>query len=107
MIPTRSKIQDQYAIESDSVYRFLDTHLELSDLLLEAAEQIQAYFPDSQRYLEVDIDPETTEVKLLLSIEPQFDFDEAVNRLEQFEQDWWLDNFNRAESRLTIILAYL
>ena len=106
MIPTRSKIQDQYAIESDSVYRFLDTHLELSDLLLEAAEQIRADFPQASRRLEAYVDPETGHEQLIAYVGTNLDFDDFMNSLEQFRQDWWLDNPGRAQSNLSIIPEY-
>lgn len=71
------------------VLQFLEQYPFLVPVLLEAPEKIRHYFPDSQLFLEVSIDPEIIDyVQLVLSILMKLDPDEAVDRLHQLDKDW-------------------
>ena len=64
-------------------------HPFLVPVLLDAPEKIRQYFPDSQLFLEVFIDPESTDwVQLLLSIGVKLHPYDAVARLHQLDNDW-------------------
>jgi hypothetical protein len=89
-------------VDEARVLDFLDAHQGLDKLLLEAYEHIHAYFPDSQNRLEVITDPELGYQQLLVTIITPSNVDEAMDRLDLFRNDWWLDNLWRANEKLLI-----
>ncbi len=89
-------------VDEERVDDFLKTHPGLDKLLLDAYEQIHAYFPESRNLLEVITDPELGYQQLLVTIMTHCDINEAMNRLDSFRNDWWLDNLRRAEEKLLI-----
>ena len=96
--------QTDYYVRTDKarVDEFLKRHPGLDNLLLEAYEQIHAYFPESRNLLEVITDPELGYQQLLVTVMTPCDIDEAMNRLDTFRDDWWLDNLWRADEKLLI-----
>ena len=89
--------------EREEVLWFLERYPFLVPLLLEAYYEIEKYFPHSQVFLEVVTDPEAIDdYQLIAFIATNFGPDEAVDRLEQFDEDWWLDALNRAQGKLCI-----
>jgi hypothetical protein len=89
------------------VLRFLERFPFLVSLLLEAHGQVENYFPRSPVSLEVVADPEVADdCQLVLSIATDFAPDEAVDRLERFDEDWWLDALDRAQGKLCINVEF-
>ncbi|MBD2388103.1 hypothetical protein [Cylindrospermum sp. FACHB-282] len=88
------KISQIYTIEDTFVVgRFLHKHSTLIDVLLEAHPQIRKYFPLEKLRLKLYVDPESPQwEKLVLSIcaTPE-SVDEALNKLDEFDQEWWID----------------
>ena len=86
---------------------FLERYPFLVSLLLEAREKIGDYFPYSQAFLEVVTDPEATDdSQLVLFIATNLDPDEADERLEQRDEEWWLDSLGRAQGKLCIDVEF-
>ncbi len=93
--------------ERTEVLEFLDKHPFLVPVLLEAPEKIRHYFPDSQLFLEVFIDPESIDwVQLILSILMKLDPHEAVARLNKLDCDWGLHNSYDVRSNFFTTLEY-
>ncbi len=90
------------------VLQFLEQYPFLISVLLEAPEKIRHYFPDSQLFLEVSIDPEITDyAQMVLSILMNLDPYNAVARLNQLDMDWWLNNTSHEVRRqLFTLLEY-
>jgi hypothetical protein len=96
-------LQELYRVQDDkTVIAFLNDNPELSPLLLETYSQIAIYFHDPQCYLELLSDPEINLKQLLLSIVTHLNLDEAIQKLDEFREDWWLDNLPRAQGKLLI-----
>jgi len=75
----------------------------LVPLLLEAYDTIADYFPGSPVFLDFVADPEATEDDQLVAfIATDFSPDEALDRLDQFDDGWWLAALERAEGKLCI-----
>ncbi len=75
--------------EQAKIYEFLDQHPFLVPVLLEAPDKIRHYFPDSQLFLEVLVDPESIDwIQLALSILVKIHPHEAVSRLHQLDDNW-------------------
>ena len=87
---------------------FLREHSFLSKLLLEAYQTIKKYFGQGvELALEVYADPEDGNRELLLLIRTDKPAAEALPILDRFDEEWWIDNFDRAEGLLTIKLEYV
>ena len=93
--------------EREKVIKFLERNRFLSSLLLEAYFKISNYFPGSSLFLEVDNDPEVTmSEQLLVFIATNLSPSEVLCKLKQFDEDWWLDNLDRAQMKLCINLEF-
>ncbi|MDI6792306.1 MAG: hypothetical protein QME81_05485 [bacterium] len=101
-------LEQLYAFrERGEVLWFLERYPFLGSLLLEASGKIGSYFPDSQLFLEVFTDPETiNNYQLVISIATNLAPNEAVERLEWFDEDWWLDALDRAQEKLCINVEF-
>ncbi len=87
---------------------FLDTHPALTPLLLEGYPVVKKYFPQSRIALRVTCDPDALEwCELLAAIDPGCLPPEALDRYEQFKQNWWLAARHRTGQSLVIIVQYL
>lgn len=91
------------------VLRFLDVHPFLVPLLLEAYTKIGKYFgPYPQVFLEVISDPEATDDRQLFAfIGTRLSPDEALDGLERFDEEWWLDTLDEAQGELCIDVEFL
>lgn len=89
-----SKISFFYRVENViDVHRFLQKHSNLIDVLLEAHPQIRKYFPSEKLRLKLYVDPESPQwEKLVLSIcaSPE-SVDQALNQLDELDENWWID----------------
>lgn len=68
-------------------------HQSLVDILLKAHQEVRKYFPSEKLRLKLSVDPESPQwEKLLLSIysSPEY-VDEALNKLDEFDQKWWIE----------------
>lgn len=94
--------------EPNEVWEFLAKYPFIMPVLLEAPDKIKHYFPDSKLFLEVVPDPEIIDwVSLVLSIHTTLDPDDAVDRQNQLDTDWWLNNTSHEVRRkLFTLLEY-
>ncbi len=85
---------------------FLDSCPELYPVLIEACRKLVLYFPESKRKLILRYDPDSHEENSYLSlrISANLPFEEAIESLNKFESDWWIDNYYRAKDKLVINL---
>jgi hypothetical protein len=75
----------------------------LVSLLIEASSHISDYFPGSQLFLEVVSDPETGgEGQLVVFVATSFLPQEALDRLDQLDEEWWLGALDRGQGKLCI-----
>lgn len=104
-----SKISKFYTIENIlDVNRFLENHANLIDVMLEAYPQIRKYFPTEKLRLKLYIDPESSEWEyLIISICVSSEsVDEALNQLEEFDENWWIDASSGVAVNLCIHLDF-
>jgi hypothetical protein len=89
------------------ILQFLENYDFLIPVLLEAPDKICHYFPDTQLFLECVTDPEGIDDDMLeLAISMNLDPDEAVDKLNKFQDDWWLNLSNKIRQPLCPILEY-
>jgi hypothetical protein len=103
-----------YSLQGSYIFRksarineFLLRNPFLVNLLKKAANHIKTYFRDVETYLEV-VDsfdmPESNQ--LVASISTSLSPEEALGRLEQFDDKWWLDAVPQAQGKLCIKLEF-
>jgi len=97
-------IESLYSLKGKTaVIQFLDKYSFLIPLLLEAREEIYAYFPNPEPSLEVIADPEAEgDYQLLASISTSLGAEDAYRRLKEFDRAWWLDELGRSQGLLCI-----
>ncbi len=109
MLRVFSKIENFYSFRNRlEIFEFLRNHLFLIPLLQEAPNQITKYFGTSlQLILEVITDPEATEDhELILFIHTDLSPDEALDKLEQLDENWWLDASVNADGKLCVHVEF-
>lgn len=81
----------------------------LVDLLLEIPAQIRRIFGKEQKLiLSFWLDPEDpTWHHVQVLVPTKFKAGKSVELMDKFDWEWWLDNMNRAESKLTISTEYV
>ena len=89
--------------EPEKVQNFLEENKFLVPLLLTAYTHIQEHFPGSAVRLKMD---EEDQSQLIASIITNRSPDDAFQRLEQFDEQWWLDALDKAEMKLTISVEF-
>jgi hypothetical protein len=92
----------------EEVSEFLEAHPFLVPLLEEVHEKIAQYFgPTSEVVLEVVTDPEAVDDRELFAfIRTSLPPDEALGKLDRLDQEWWLDESDRAENNLCIHVEF-
>ncbi len=89
------------------IYEFLSDNVYLIPQVVEAHKKIKEYFPSSDLVLEVVTDPEAPDEKeLVIFIHTNLTPDEALDRLEMFDRNWWLDASLDTEGKLCIHVEY-
>jgi hypothetical protein len=91
----------------DEVSGFLARNGFLEPLLIDTWAESRKYFPSSQAFLEVDVDPDEGLESLSLVLEVDIAPDQALKLLEVFDSKWWLPNLDRARGKLGIHLEFV
>jgi hypothetical protein len=92
-----------------AVRRFLRTHPQLVDILLEAYVYLQRHFgPDPQVVLEVVSDPEVEDWdELFAYILTSLPADQTLAQLDRFDQEWFLDQLDRTQGLLNFDVEFV
>ena len=86
---------------------FLSDNVYLIPLLVEAYGKIREYFPSAKLILEVVADPEADKEKeLVIFICTNLPPDEALDRLELLDRNWWLDASLDSDEKLCIHVEF-
>jgi len=95
--------------EPKEVSRFLEDNPFLILLLLETYGQIERYFgPYPQVFLEIVTDPEASDNhELFALIYTSLTPDDALDRLDRLDRDWWLDASRTSQGKLCIDVEFL
>jgi hypothetical protein len=97
---------------ADEVRRFLRVYPDAPDVLLEARPYIERVFgPTTQVVLEVTFDPDSESPRgseeLFGNIRTSLPVEEALDRLNQFDSEWFLAQLARAGGRLNFNLDFV
>lgn len=105
-----SRIKRIYGFREEAeAARFLRMHPALIDLLLEAPPHFERYFgPNPQVVLEVVVDPEASDSEeLFANICTSLPAEEALERLDQLDEGWFLDQLERTAGRFNFNLEFV
>lgn len=91
------------------VGEFLGNNLFLLDLIGEIPSQIRKYFGKKQKLvLEFFLDPEDPNWhRLHILVPTNSSVDEARTLMDKFDENWWLDNEPRSNSKIMVNLRYV
>jgi len=101
-------LQARYAFrDSREVVIFLKENPALLSLLFEIHGKLREYLSFSQIFLYVFRDPDSdNDRQLVVSILPDIDPLMADMQLQRFDEEWWLDNLDRAGGKVCITLEF-
>jgi len=93
---------------SPEVMEFLEAHPFLVPLLVEAHDKIGEYFgPQPEVVLEIVTDPEVDDDRELFAfIQTGLSPEQALDKLERLDDDWWLDAADRSEGKLCLHVEF-
>jgi hypothetical protein len=105
------QIKKQYSIpESDlsDVEQFLDKHKDIANLVLEAYTKVRDFFTSETLLLELisDISIEGGE-ELFVYIQTYLSVEEAVEKINDFDEQWFLDQLSRTKGLFNFNLRFL
>ena len=91
-----------------NVRAFLVRYPFLISLLLEANPHLRRHFPEQRIFLEVISDPETIDSSQLVALIVETPSpDEAFDKLERFDKEWWISAVGRAKGKLCINVEFV
>jgi hypothetical protein len=102
-------LEQAFAFRGD-VQSMTDGNPQLVPLLLEARQQVERVFgSDAPVVLSVVENPEAADSlpELFVYIQTLLPVPVAREKLEQLDEEWWLDALPRAEGRVNIALEYV
>ncbi len=102
-----SEIAQRFDIlEPQKVSDFLFDYQDLMPFLIEVHAALIPIF-STEKFSLMLIDDPSDVPELVLFVNVAGDAETEMKRLERFQESWWLDNWDRAENRLTVDLQYL
>ncbi len=101
-------IEELYVFRNlDEVRSFLGKFPAVVPILADAYVKIGNYFPSSQLFLEVFKAPELDDDEhLFILIATNFTPDEALKKLSELDDDWWLGAMYSVEGRVSINVEF-
>jgi hypothetical protein len=94
--------------KSSAVGNFLQAHQELTSLLNEAYQELRKYFSSEDLKLELVTDPEIAgEQQLFVYIFTSLSVTDALQKFDEFDEQWWLDRIDRANGLLNFNLRFV
>ncbi len=95
-------LEKDFSLNS-GVKEFLCNNTFLVPLLKDITEVLKQYFEGAHFFLEVVEDPEFSKnSQLLLSVGMDGEIEVAMEKLYNFDREWWLDNMSRGQERLCV-----
>lgn len=93
---------------AEEVLSFLGNHFHVAGLLTDAIEHIDTIFTETpDLVLRLDTDPEEPNFKqIVANIVTSLDPDEALEKLDQFDDSWWLLSSSKAKGKLSFNIAF-
>ncbi len=97
--PTADVLDAYQVTDANEVRAFLAAHPFLEPLLAEAVVQLPRFFPGAPLRLEMEHHGQQLVIEAIV---PGWSADAVEDALDDFAEQWWLDQFHRAHNRLVI-----
>ncbi|MGH9946634.1 MAG: hypothetical protein ACRD6X_05480 [Pyrinomonadaceae bacterium] len=92
----------------DDIKQFLERNSYLIPLIEEIPSKISEYFETEELYLEIIADPDFPQSsELWISVLTNKSALHSRPIMDQFDNDWWFENLDRAQCKLNITLEYV
>ena len=107
------RLQEFYTLaDIEEVRRFLRVYPDAANVMIEAWPHIERIFgPNSRVVLEVTFDPESENLRdfeeLFGNIQTSLPVEEALRRLRQLDDEWFLAQLTRASGRVNFSLEFV
>ena len=93
--------------DHEGVYEFLAQNQKLLELLRSVGVKLHDYFPGSPLRLELIHDPEIENFsQLVVRVITELPVDDAMDRLDRFDYEWWLEHLCEAENKICVNLEF-
>jgi hypothetical protein len=89
---------------SSSVETFLENHPFLAQMLIDLHGQLEHFFPWSNMILDISADPEGN--YLVVYVVTDTTAQEAIERLDRFDDQYWIDHRHRAQGKLIVNIEF-
>ena len=101
-------LNNKYTLKTAAdVYDFIGYNPYLLPLLMEAYHRIRNCFPSEILFLEVVTDPdEIGDKQLVIYICTDLSPRDAIDKLDQLDDNWWLNASDASDSKLLIQVVY-
>lgn len=103
-------IKDNFVLINDTkIFEFLQSHDYLKDILIDSHQELERYFPNTDKILELITDPESEakRERLFIYNTTELPVITAIRELKKFDRDWWFTRLCDAKGNLCITLEYL
>lgn len=101
-----SQIQNTVMVSPEAL-AFIENNKYLIPILVSANQKLLEYFPHDKLNLDLVNDPEENSDSLFLSVESSLKPELALERLQNFDQDWWLDEVSKTNDKLCIDVVFV
>lgn len=104
------RLHERYEFRNEAaVETYIERHPSLCSLLTHAHDKIRKYFgPDTCAVLDVIKDNEVDDVeRLFIFIQTDLSADEALDRLDELYEQWWLDALSTVRPKLSIDVEFV
>lgn len=95
--------------QTDEIISYVEKREHLKDIIISARNEILRYFPNDKLMITVFHDPEEKQERneLVIHIISSLDPETALQLLDDFDENWWLDKSQGIEDELCIHLVTL
>ena len=95
--------------QPSGIFRFIEEHSFLAPLQMETYDAVSRHFGAFPKIaLDLVSDPEVPDrSELVAFIQTELSPDDALKRLDQLEEDWWLDALARSRQKFSINLEFV
>jgi hypothetical protein len=104
------KIEQLYSLpDANRIREFIIAHQQLADLLIEAYPLIEKHFGlGTEVVLEVFVDPEEEDfVELFGNIRTSLSPEAALEQLDKFDEEWFLDQIEKTDGKLNFNIEFI
>jgi hypothetical protein len=101
-------LKDKFILrEQEDIEYFIEENPSVVDFALEACSELRKVFPTEPLFMQMYYEPAGEEYdKLLIKIGTSDGARIASEKLDQFDNSWWLNNLSNANGKLNILLEY-